>query len=192
MSNQNTTTNDATAPTESGVHEALLDAFLDDHTEWERWRTWSDETTHAVHESLALRAELVHEPAPASARWRFAVYESPVGARLWHATACSSTPTEVIGALLLSLATRAADYPHAAPRRLGLDASSGGPWMGPLALREQRLLPTARHSGRPRHGLPCRMGARRPRPEQLPLGNELLGNDPAPGPDRGNRGARRQ
>ncbi|MFJ4703706.1 DUF317 domain-containing protein [Streptomyces anulatus] len=117
MNNQNTAANDATAQAttaaaESGEHEALLEVFLDNHAEWERWRTWSDETTHAVHESLALRAELVHEPAAAGVRWRFAVYESPVGARLWHATAHSSTPTEVIGALLLSLATRAADYPR--------------------------------------------------------------------------------
>ncbi|MEV2258449.1 DUF317 domain-containing protein [Streptomyces anulatus] len=117
MNNQNTAANDATAQAmtaaaESGEHEALLDIFLDDHAEWGRWRTWSDETTHAVHESLALRAELVHEPGAADVRWRFAVYESPVGARLWHATAYSSTPTEVIGALLLSLATHAAEYPR--------------------------------------------------------------------------------
>ncbi|MFB7481861.1 DUF317 domain-containing protein [Streptomyces anulatus] len=117
MNNQNTAANDATghttnAATGSGEHEALLDVFLDDHAEWERWRTWSDETTHAVHESSALRAELVHEPAAADVRWRFAVYESPVGARLWHASASFSTPTEVIGSLLLSLATRAAEYPR--------------------------------------------------------------------------------
>lgn len=117
MNIQNTAANDATAQAtttgaESGEHEALLDVFLDDHAEWERWRTWSDETTHAVHKSLALHAELVHEPGAPGVRWRVAVYESPVGARLWHATASSSTPTEVIGALLLSLATRAADYPR--------------------------------------------------------------------------------
>ncbi|MEU4174721.1 DUF317 domain-containing protein [Streptomyces sp. NPDC026589] len=110
MNDQKTAADDAAAG--PGEHEALLDVFLDDHAEWQRWRTWSDETTHAVHESLALRAELVHEPAPADVRWRVAVYESPVGARLWHATASSSTPTEVIGELLLSLATRAADYPR--------------------------------------------------------------------------------
>ncbi|NEB89019.1 DUF317 domain-containing protein [Streptomyces anulatus] len=117
MNSQNLAPNDATAQAiaavaESGEHEALLNVFLDDHAEWQRWRTWSDETTHAVHESLALRAELVHEPGAANVRWRFAVYESPVGARLWHATAYSSTPTEVVGALLLSLATRAAEYPR--------------------------------------------------------------------------------
>ncbi|MFB8017076.1 DUF317 domain-containing protein [Streptomyces rubiginosohelvolus] len=102
----------ATTPTPGADHERLLDAFLDDHAEWQRWRTWSDETTHAVHQSMLLRAELIHEPSAGDVRWRFAVYSSPVGARLWHAAACSSTPTEVIRALLLSLATHAAEYPH--------------------------------------------------------------------------------
>ncbi|WP_339151416.1 hypothetical protein WID27_01380 [Streptomyces sp. F41] len=27
------------AATRSGDHEALLDTFLDDHAEWQRWRT---------------------------------------------------------------------------------------------------------------------------------------------------------
>lgn len=117
MTSQNTATNDTTghstsSPAECGEHEALLDAFLDDHPQWQRWRTWSDETTHAVHESFCLRAELVHEPGDFDVRWRFAVYASPVGARLWHAAACVATPPEAIGALLRSLATHAAEYPH--------------------------------------------------------------------------------
>lgn len=112
MNHLNTPPNDATAVPGSG-HEVLLDAFLDGHAEWQRWRTWSDETTHAVHESLALRAELDHEPLSAqNVNWRFAVYNSPVGERLWHASATASTPVEVVNALLLSLAAHAAEYPH--------------------------------------------------------------------------------
>ncbi|MFI1185778.1 hypothetical protein [Streptomyces californicus] len=95
----------------SGDHEALLDTFLDDHAQWQRWRTWSDETTHAVHESMCLRAELVHEPEPHTPGWRFAVYNSPVGARLWHAAASRTALTGIIDALLRSLATHAAEYP---------------------------------------------------------------------------------
>lgn len=97
--------------TGSGDHEELLDTFLDDHAEWQRWRTWSDETTHAVHESLCLRAELVHEPGKYAPAWRFAVYASPVGARLWHAAASRTTPSGIVEALLRSLATHAAEYP---------------------------------------------------------------------------------
>ncbi|MGW1235044.1 DUF317 domain-containing protein [Streptomyces californicus] len=98
-------------PENNREHEAVLDRFLDDHPQWQRWRTWSDETTHAVHESLCLRAELVHEPK-LEPRWRFAVYASPVGARLWHAAASTTAPTDIIDALLRSLATHAAEYPH--------------------------------------------------------------------------------
>ncbi|MEU4030526.1 DUF317 domain-containing protein [Streptomyces anulatus] len=97
-------------PENNREHEAVLDRFLDDHPQWQRWRTWSDETTHAVHEPLCLRAELVHEPDD-EPRWRFAVYASPVGARLWHAAASTPTPPDIIDALLRSLATHAAEYP---------------------------------------------------------------------------------
>ncbi|RST22891.1 DUF317 domain-containing protein [Streptomyces sp. WAC04770] len=121
MNNQNAAPDTTQAPTGSGHlqtpttgshnHEALLDTFLDDHEEWQRWRTWSDETTHAVHESLCLRAELVHDPEEYEPRWRFAAYASPVGARLWHAAACPTTPPSIVDALLRSLATHADEYP---------------------------------------------------------------------------------
>lgn len=100
----------ATAETEparttgTGTHEALLTDFLASHGEWEKWRTWSDETTHAVHESLALRVEFVHEAGPDDAQWKVAAYESPIGERLWHATATATTPVEIMDVLLDSLA----------------------------------------------------------------------------------------
>ncbi|CAL9460035.1 hypothetical protein [Streptomyces sp. enrichment culture] len=50
---------------DAGDHDALLDTFLDTHSEFEKWRTWSDETTHAIHESQTLRIERVHETPPA-------------------------------------------------------------------------------------------------------------------------------
>ncbi|MFJ4971126.1 DUF317 domain-containing protein [Streptomyces sp. NPDC088755] len=86
-----------------GHHEALLNEFLEAHGEWEKWRTWSDETTHAVHESLVMRAEFVHEADPDDARWKIAAYESPVGERLWHATATATVPVDIVRSLLESL-----------------------------------------------------------------------------------------
>ncbi|WP_327352875.1 DUF317 domain-containing protein [Streptomyces sp. NBC_01304] len=86
-------------------HEGLLKGFLESHPEWEKWRTWSDETTHAVHESLVLRAEFVHEAAPDGTQWTIAAYESPVGERLWHATATTTVPVEIMRVLLDSLAS---------------------------------------------------------------------------------------
>ncbi|MFE4216252.1 DUF317 domain-containing protein [Streptomyces sp. NPDC056844] len=88
---------------EAGSHEALLNDFLESHGEWEKWRTWSDETTHAVHESLVLRAEFVHEADRDDAQWKIAAYESPVGERLWHATATATVPVDIVRALLESL-----------------------------------------------------------------------------------------
>ncbi|MFD7017476.1 DUF317 domain-containing protein [Streptomyces sp. NPDC059928] len=89
----------------AGKHEALLTDFLESHGEWEKWRTWSDETTHAVHESLVLRAEFVHEAGPDGTQWKIAAYESPVGERLWHATATTTVPVEIMRVLLESLAS---------------------------------------------------------------------------------------
>lgn len=86
-------------------HEALLKDFLESRGEWERWRTWSDDTTHAVHESLVLRAEFVHEAAPDDTQWKIAAYESPIGERLWHATASTTVPVEIMQVLLNSLAS---------------------------------------------------------------------------------------
>ncbi|MFC9856271.1 MULTISPECIES: hypothetical protein [unclassified Streptomyces] len=43
-------------------HEAVLDRFLNEHADWAKYRTWSDEVTDAVHESLVLCVELQHSP----------------------------------------------------------------------------------------------------------------------------------
>ncbi|MFJ2297114.1 DUF317 domain-containing protein [Streptomyces sp. NPDC087894] len=50
-----------------------------------------------------MRAEFVHEAAPDDAQWKIAAYESPVGERLWHATATATVPVQIICALLDSL-----------------------------------------------------------------------------------------
>jgi hypothetical protein len=85
-------------------HEALLDNFLAEHGDWEKWRTWSDETTHAIHESQTLRIELVHEAHPRDTAWTVAAYETPVSDRMWHLTATGTTPTPVLQTLLTHLA----------------------------------------------------------------------------------------
>ncbi|WP_420036003.1 DUF317 domain-containing protein [Streptomyces sp. cg28] len=84
-------------------HEALLNDFLASHGTWERWRTWSDDTTHAVHESLVLRVEFIHEAEPDDTQWKIAAYESPVGERRWHATASTAVPVTIMRTLLDSL-----------------------------------------------------------------------------------------
>ncbi|MEU3299695.1 DUF317 domain-containing protein [Streptomyces sp. NPDC006678] len=88
-----------------GDHDAILDQFLATHGDWEKWRTWSDETTHAIHESQTLRIERVHEAHPRDTAWTVAAYEGPVGERLWHATATTMVPVKVMRALLDSLAS---------------------------------------------------------------------------------------
>ncbi|MFB6717310.1 DUF317 domain-containing protein [Streptomyces sp. NPDC056237] len=87
-----------------GDHEAVLESFLEEQGEWEKYRPW-DETTIANHESLALRIELVHEAGPRDHNWTVAAYESPVGERIWHATATASTPVEIVHTLLDALAS---------------------------------------------------------------------------------------
>lgn len=87
-----------------GDHDAILDAFLTAHGDWERWRTWSDDTTHAIHESQTLRIERVHEAHPREIAWTVAAYETPVSDRLWHLTATGSTPAPVLQTLLDLLA----------------------------------------------------------------------------------------
>ncbi|MFI7356079.1 DUF317 domain-containing protein [Streptomyces avidinii] len=87
-------------------HEALLESFLAANGEWEKYRTWSDGTTIANHESLTLRAEFDHDARHRSdIAWTIAAYESPVGERLWHATAGPTTPALLVRALLESLTT---------------------------------------------------------------------------------------
>ncbi|MFJ2021540.1 DUF317 domain-containing protein [Streptomyces nodosus] len=85
---------------DAGDHDALLDQFLTTHGDWEKWRTWSDDTTHVIHESQTLRIERVHETDPREAAWTVAAYETPVSERMWHLTATGTTPAPVLQALL--------------------------------------------------------------------------------------------
>ncbi|WP_051852063.1 DUF317 domain-containing protein [Streptomyces sp. NRRL F-5650] len=87
-----------------GDHEALLDKFLKEHGEWEKYRTWEDSTTVANHESLTLRAVFDHEADGRETKWTFAAYETPVSERLWHGTATASTPAAIVSALLDAVA----------------------------------------------------------------------------------------
>ncbi|MFZ4190534.1 DUF317 domain-containing protein [Streptomyces pseudogriseolus] len=86
-------------------HDAILEEFLIAHDDWEKWRTWSDDTTHAIHESQTLRIERVHEADPRDTSWTVAAYETPVSDRMWHLTATGATPAPIIKALLTVLAT---------------------------------------------------------------------------------------
>ncbi|MFF4822677.1 DUF317 domain-containing protein [Streptomyces sp. NPDC001212] len=87
-----------------GDHDAILDEFLAAHDDWEKWRTWSDDTTHAIHESQTLRIERVHEAHLRETAWTVAAYETPVSDRMWHLTLTGATPAPVLQALLNSLA----------------------------------------------------------------------------------------
>ncbi len=89
---------------DAGDHDAVLNTFLDAHNTFEKWRTWSDETTHAIHESQTLRIERIHETPAHETAWTIAAYETPVSHRLWVLTATSATPAPVVQALLTHLA----------------------------------------------------------------------------------------
>ncbi|MEV8426810.1 DUF317 domain-containing protein [Streptomyces niveus] len=100
-----------TAPADTpgpGAHEALFASFVEDHGEWEKYRTWSDDASVANHESLTLRAAFDHEARDRDIAWTIASYQSPVGERTWHATATAGTPTDMIETLLKSLDTKTA------------------------------------------------------------------------------------
>ncbi|AZK97024.1 hypothetical protein B7R87_26510 [Streptomyces tsukubensis] len=85
-------------------HEAVLASFLEAQGEWEKWRTWDDNCTYAVHESQTIRVEFDHEVRHRSdTAWTVAAYETPVGERLWHATATAGTPAPIMSTLLESL-----------------------------------------------------------------------------------------
>ncbi|MER5769264.1 DUF317 domain-containing protein [Streptomyces sp. NPDC001985] len=91
---------------ERGNHEALLKSFLDTQGEWEKWRTWDDNCTYAIHESRTIRVEFDHEARHrADVAWTVAVHESPVGERLWHATVTAGTPAPIMSTFLDSLAS---------------------------------------------------------------------------------------
>ncbi|MET8503175.1 DUF317 domain-containing protein [Streptomyces sp. NPDC004787] len=89
---------------DAGDHDALLEAFFNAHSDCEKWRTWSDETTHAIHESQTLRIERVHEAHPCETAWTVAAYETPVSDRIWHVTATGATPAPMLQTLLHHLA----------------------------------------------------------------------------------------
>ncbi|WP_326682053.1 DUF317 domain-containing protein [Streptomyces sp. NBC_01237] len=89
---------------DAGDHNALLDQFLDTHGQWQKWRTWSDDTTHAIHEDQTLRIELAHEHPAHQTAWTVAAYETPVSDRTWALTATGTTPAPVLEGLLTHLA----------------------------------------------------------------------------------------
>ncbi|MCA1221310.1 DUF317 domain-containing protein [Streptomyces sp. 8L] len=88
---------------DAGNHDALLDRFLAAHGDWQRWRTWSDETTHAIHESQTLRIERIHEARAGQIAWIVAAYETPVSERIWALTATGATPEAILQNLLEDL-----------------------------------------------------------------------------------------
>ncbi|MEU3616831.1 DUF317 domain-containing protein [Streptomyces sp. NPDC006872] len=88
-----------------GDHEAILNDFLTENGDWEKYRTWGDNTTIVNHESLTLRALIDHDAECRDMKWTIAAYESPVSERLWHATATATTPVEIVRTLLNSLAS---------------------------------------------------------------------------------------
>jgi hypothetical protein len=87
-----------------GDHDAILEQFLAAHGDWEKRRTWTDDTTHAIHESQTLRIERVHEAHPRETAWTIAAYETPVSDRMWHLTMTGATPASVLLTLLNRLA----------------------------------------------------------------------------------------
>ncbi|BAU87989.1 hypothetical protein SLA_7123 [Streptomyces laurentii] len=87
-----------------GEHEEFLASFLNDNPQWEKYRTWSDETTIASHESLTVRAEFDHEARHRTdTAWTVAEYDGPVGERVWHATLTAGTPVALVHTLLQHL-----------------------------------------------------------------------------------------
>ncbi|WP_053627904.1 DUF317 domain-containing protein [Streptomyces sp. XY511] len=94
-----------------GEHEQFLDQFLDSKPEWSKHRTWSDETTIAMHESLSIRAEFDHEARHRTdIAWTIAGYDGPVGELLWRATLTADTPIPLLQAITGHL-----DHPVPAP-----------------------------------------------------------------------------
>ncbi|MER5281417.1 DUF317 domain-containing protein [Streptomyces sp. NPDC002809] len=75
------------------------------HAELDRERTWSDDTTHAIHEDQTLRIELLHEHPAHETAWTVAAYETPVSDRTWVLTATATTPAPVLEGLLTHLAS---------------------------------------------------------------------------------------
>jgi hypothetical protein len=74
------------------------------HAELDRERTWSDDATHAIHESQTLRIERIHETPAHETAWTVAAYETSVSDRMWVLTATGATPAPVLHELLDHLA----------------------------------------------------------------------------------------
>ncbi|MEU8784801.1 DUF317 domain-containing protein [Streptomyces sp. NPDC048637] len=74
------------------------------HAELDRGRTWSDDTTHDIHESQTLHIERIHEAPAHETAWVVAAYETPVSDRMWHLTATGAAPAPVLQELLDHLA----------------------------------------------------------------------------------------
>ncbi|MGW2417096.1 DUF317 domain-containing protein [Streptomyces tubercidicus] len=72
--------------------------------DWSKWRTRSDESTHAIHEFQTLRIERLHDAPIHETAWTIAAYETPVSDRMWHLTATGATPAPVLQELLEHLA----------------------------------------------------------------------------------------
>ncbi|MFE4367760.1 DUF317 domain-containing protein [Streptomyces sp. NPDC056835] len=87
-----------------GDHDAVLDQFLATHRDWEKRGSWTDNTTHAIHESQILRIERVHEAEPREIAWTVAADEIPVSDRMWHLAMTGLTPAPVLLTLLNRLA----------------------------------------------------------------------------------------
>ncbi|MDO0936398.1 DUF317 domain-containing protein [Streptomyces sp. DG2A-72] len=87
-----------------GDHEALLEDFLTENGDWEKYRTWDDNTTIANHESLTLRALFDHDAQSRDSKWTIAAYETPVSERMWHMAITPATPAPILKTLLTALA----------------------------------------------------------------------------------------
>ncbi|MDH6537903.1 DUF317 domain-containing protein [Streptomyces sp. SPB4] len=111
-----------------GEHEEFLNQLFESKPQWSKYRTWSDETTIASHESLTVRAEFDHEARHRTdIAWTIAEYDGPVGERLWRATITAGTPVPFIRAMIDHLddphSTEATE-PHGPLREAGWAAAS--------------------------------------------------------------------
>ncbi|MFC9581596.1 DUF317 domain-containing protein [Streptomyces yangpuensis] len=111
-----------------GEHEQFLNALFEPSQHWAKYRTWSDETTIASHESFTVRAEFDHEARHCTdTAWTIAEYDGPVGERLWWATITAGTPVPLIHAITdhldVPLPVDAAE-PHTPLEEAGWSAAS--------------------------------------------------------------------
>ncbi|MDK9494424.1 DUF317 domain-containing protein [Streptomyces katrae] len=118
------------APTVAGPgeHEQFLNTLFESRQQWAKHRTWSDETTIAVHECLTVRVEFDHEARHRTdVAWTIAEYDGPVGERLWRATITAGTPVPLVHAIIEHLDTPIpadASEPHTPLKEAGWAAAS--------------------------------------------------------------------